>query len=153
MKKIKGFENYSVTKDGKVYSHTSRKFLTSKRSNHYERVALCKDGKVYDKYIHRLVAEHFVDGRNETVNHKDGNKFNNHASNLEWVSMSDNNKHATDMGLRKKSFKHNQFDRRKIAAMYETGKYASAHLGKMFGVSPQTILNYVNEFKEGKDRL
>lgn len=47
--------------------------------------------------IHRLVAHAFCEGFSEirnTVNHIDGNKFNNKASNLEWVSQSENNKHA-----------------------------------------------------------
>lgn len=47
-------------------------------------------------YIHRLVAEHFISPCPEdgmVVNHKDGDPFNNHVSNLEWVTVSENNKH------------------------------------------------------------
>lgn len=49
--------------------------------------------------IHRLVAKAFVNGENEDnniVNHIDGNKENNHYSNLEWCSISYNNKHAIE---------------------------------------------------------
>lgn len=52
-------------------------------------------------YVHRLVAEAFTDARDETVNHKDGNKLNNRFSNLEWVSYSENNSHAFRIGLKK----------------------------------------------------
>ena len=49
--------------------------------------------------VHRLVAEAFVPGRHENVNHKDGDKTNNYYTNLEWLSYSDNHKHAGRMGL------------------------------------------------------
>ena len=47
-------------------------------------------------YIHRLVAYAFVDGnKNLCVNHKDGNKYNNHYENLEFVTHSQNMIHST----------------------------------------------------------
>lgn len=46
-------------------------------------------------YAHRLVASHFIDNVHNLsdVNHKDGDKANNHVSNLEWLSHSDNCQH------------------------------------------------------------
>ena len=51
--------------------------------------------------IHRAVAENFVDGFSENlvVNHKDGNKTNNNAENLEWVTQKENATHALKNGL------------------------------------------------------
>jgi hypothetical protein len=48
-------------------------------------------------YVHRLVAEAFLSHTPERpeVNHMDGNKLNNHASNLEWVTASENMRHRT----------------------------------------------------------
>lgn len=53
-------------------------------------------GKRLREYVHRLVAEAFVPGKIDgfEVNHLDGNKANNSASNLEWVSHSANQRHA-----------------------------------------------------------
>jgi aspartyl-tRNA synthetase len=54
--------------------------------------------------IHRLVALHFVennDPKKNVVNHKDGNKLNNHYTNLEWTTLTENNQHAIDNGLTK----------------------------------------------------
>lgn len=52
-------------------------------------------------YIHRLVATSFVPGIGgcNCVNHIDGNKLNNHYSNLEWTTFAGNTKHAWDNGL------------------------------------------------------
>lgn len=79
------------------------KILNSRvHSNGYLRVMLSIKGKHYDRYIHRLVAEVFIDnpcGYSE-VNHLDGDKTNNNVDNLEWCNRSQNNKHAYAMGLR-----------------------------------------------------
>jgi hypothetical protein len=55
------------------------------------------------RYVHRLVAEHFVSGRAEglEVNHKDGDKRNNHWTNLEWCSHQHNVTHACETGLQR----------------------------------------------------
>ena len=61
----------------------------------YHHVALRKNGKGYEKLVHRLVAENFIDEEpKETVNHKDGNKINNHVSNLEWATKGEQMIHA-----------------------------------------------------------
>lgn len=68
----------------------------------YKQVSLWKNNKGTSYYIHRLVAEAFIpnpEGKSE-VNHIDGNKQNNHVSNLEWVTSGENSLHASKSGLR-----------------------------------------------------
>ena len=112
-KNIIGFENlYKISSEGKVKSlgngkstnplHKESKLIkTNVSTRGYEKIKLFKDGKRYYFNLHRLVADNFLfnkDGKRE-VNHKDGNKLNNAVSNLEWVSASENQKHAYEMGL------------------------------------------------------
>jgi len=62
----------------------------------YDAVQLSKYGKVTNHLIHRLVASSFIDNpdNKKCVNHKDGNKKNNHSYNLEWCTYSENEKHS-----------------------------------------------------------
>jgi len=67
----------------------------------YLRVTLAKNGVNKRFAVHRLVAMAFIPNpeNKPAINHKDGNKKNNHYSNLEWCTNSENNKHAHKTGL------------------------------------------------------
>lgn len=71
----------------------------NKRVNVYE-IHLRKDNKRKCFKIHRLVADAFIkndDPKNKTtINHIDGDRSNNRVDNLEWVSYSENERHAYD---------------------------------------------------------
>ena len=69
----------------------------------YHQVTLMKDGKQKGFKVHRLVAFNFIGeppGPEYQINHIDGNKGNNHVSNLEWVTPMQNTHHAIRTGLR-----------------------------------------------------
>lgn len=94
MKDIKGYESlYAVTRCGKVWSYKSKRFLkTTKNQYEYETVGLMKNGKRKYKYVHRIVAETYLNNRENgtEVNHKDENKSNNSVDNLEWITHKEN---------------------------------------------------------------
>lgn len=97
MKQIKGFNKYLIGVDGSLFSLKTMRFLTKiKDKDGYIVYRLFNDKKTYTKKAHRLVAEAYLDiieGKND-VNHIDGIKNNNNLFNLEWVSKSENCKHA-----------------------------------------------------------
>ena len=106
MKEAKIFNDYSITDEGDVYSYKKGSIYKMvggyiSRSRKYRAVYLTINGIARTCYIHRLVAEAFIPNPNNypQINHIDGNPLNNHVSNLEWCTPSQNIKHAYDTGL------------------------------------------------------
>ena len=100
---------YQISNLGNVKSLSfgnlnSEKLLKSSPTNcGYYKVQLYKNHHAKMHYVHRLVASSFIPNPNNKpqINHIDGDKSNNRALNLEWVSAKENTKHATNIGLRK----------------------------------------------------
>jgi HNH endonuclease/NUMOD4 motif/NUMOD1 domain len=87
--------NYEVSDDGNVRNSISGGLLKQSFTGEYLRVTLRdENGKKCDFLVHILVAESFLkkDGKCVIVDHLDGNKQNNKAENLEWVTYSENSK-------------------------------------------------------------
>ena len=94
---IEGFEKYLVNEEGVVVnSETGRVLLTDLNRTGYKRVTLSSEGKTLRIFVHKLVAYAYVTGYEEgkVVNHKNGIKIDNHKNNLEWITRSENRKHA-----------------------------------------------------------
>lgn len=107
-KAIEGFEGlYEVSNLGRVKStHRASKILKygfsgGRGINRYPTVNLRKYGHAKNGLIHRLVAIAFLDNpkNKREVNHKDGNKLNNHVDNLEWCTRKENCAHSSQSGL------------------------------------------------------
>ena len=87
--------DYKVYEDGNIFSYKSNSFLKPfKLGINYLGVSINRK----PEYVHRIMAKTFLSDTNEglQVNHKDGNKLNNHIENLEWVTRSENIKHSYD---------------------------------------------------------
>lgn len=121
-KTLETFPDYEVSTEGTVRSKertrafgTQRRVLPSQEikpfahSGGYLCVKLAKDRKKTNQYVHRLTA--FAHVQNPSglpdVNHKDGDKTNNRADNLEWTTRKENLDHADKvLGLRPKGETH-----------------------------------------------
>ena len=92
-KTIPDWENYEVNEYGEVRNKSTQKLIIGDINNAgYQRVCLYNSPAKKRFFRHRLVAELFLENPNEDqeVNHIDGNKNNNHISNLEWSSRASN---------------------------------------------------------------
>lgn len=97
--------DYIIYEDGRCYSNKSHKFLTPQMTVKYPTYNLTLDGIKKKTKIHRMVAETFIDNpeNKPIINHIDGDTHNFHISNLEWVTESENSKHARATGLSKEN--------------------------------------------------
>lgn len=163
-KAIKGFPNYEIDEVGNIYS-LARTIVSGK--NHkcirvvkerilkpsidrygYKKIVLTKNGKSYYFTVHRLVAINFIsdpEAERNTVNHKDGNKLNNHVDNLEWMSHKENLQHAWDTGLKKPSVQKKGEENKKAkltnkqAEEIRNSNLSLRKLGAIYGVHNKVI--------------
>lgn len=98
-----GFQGkYLISSEGKVWNTHKEKWQELSAAGDYLKTTLTLGEMRQQLTIHRLVATHFLPNPNNhpIVNHIDGNKHNNHVSNLEWVCPVGNAQHALETGLR-----------------------------------------------------
>lgn len=151
--RVKKLTHRITYKDGRSFVREER-FLAPKPKQGYPAVNLTFRGAVC---IHTLVAEAFLGPRPEnarTVNHKDGDKLNNAASNLEWASYAENNRHARLNKLNKQHAERcnlTMFGDDKIDAirlLWPSKRFTQKELGALFGMSE----GHVYEIVAGKSR-
>jgi len=126
-----GKKNYWISNKGRFKNHMG-KLMELKNHTGYIMISFKNNGKTKTYQLHRIVALMFIENPENKpfVNHIDGNKTNNCADNLEWVTKSENTLHAHKTGLIKKnSRKIHQFDKQgNFIAEYESIKLAATIL-------------------------
>ena len=151
-KDVIGYEGlYRISDCGELFSVRSNRVLNPNIGvDGYLKAVLSVGNQRKTVRINRLVAEAFVTNPSHKpiVNHKDGDKLNNRATNLEWVTIKENAIHASKNGLLKGlSGERNPMAKltieqvNEIRNSYKKGSHdANARvLGQRFGVSDSTI--------------
>jgi hypothetical protein len=141
---VKGFPNYKIYPDGRVWSKkrkgTDERFLRpNDNGNGYKCIGLHKDGKRKIKYIHRLVAEHYIsnpESRPE-VDHINRNRADNRVENLRWVSSKENRDNQSFPS----NYKSNTSGHRNIYYRTENGrwKYSDRFINKTFKTKKEAL--------------
>lgn len=127
-KDVEGFNGYQVSDTGLVKSNKywgqfkrrNKGGLLEQRTyyNGYKYVNLYKKGHMYSLKVHRLVAQAFIPNPNNypQINHKDENRANNNASNLEWCDAKYN------LNYNNLQIRQHNLQKRKIGAFNEDMK-------------------------------
>lgn len=108
--RVRCTQRYIIGKDGKpqfkyskILSQDEKESKDLHGRGKYKRISLFRNGQQFHKSVHRLVAEAFIQNDDPAhkveVNHKDGIKNHNWASNLEWVTPQQNKDHAKERSL------------------------------------------------------
>ena len=127
-----------------------------KSNGRYYRVCASKKGKRYTAYEHVVIfaIHHGIESLKsyETIDHVDGNKYNNKIENLEGVTVEENNRRLMEMGLLKPqkgtdngASKLSNEDIIKIRNIYKNRELNQYQLSEMFGVSQGHISVIVNK--------
>ena len=156
MKDVVGYEElFAITEDGQIWSKRSNRFLKLTLSSGYLTATTKISGSHVCLRAHRLVAQAYIPNPDNKpqVNHKDGNKQNNHVSNLEWCTARENTQHAHDTGLAKAlsgtenvNSKLSEEDVRYIRANYRPRdkEFGTRGLGIKFNIAQSTISKIIN---------
>jgi hypothetical protein len=151
---------YSITSHGYVYGQNGKQ-LVQRVKNGYATIGLQINGKKKMFFVHRLVACFFnplgyaLTEKHMQVNHINGNKLDNHIDNLEWVTPSENSKHAWQNGLCENVKQKTSEANSKIVLDLSTGIYyknakeASEAVGLKYG----TLRNMLNGHDRNKTSL
>jgi DNA-directed RNA polymerase specialized sigma subunit len=159
-KDVIGYEGlYQISNIGRFKSFKQKKERIVKirvTRKGYEYVGLSKKATVKKQTIHRLVAEAFIENKENKpcVNHINGIKSDNRVENLEWVTYSENNKHAIINNLKPpKRGDENHFSKitteQAIEIKYFTNGLLQKEIAKKYGIKDSSV-SYIKSGKSWK---
>lgn len=129
---------YKISEYGNLTSKNGKKYKSLPNPNGYLYVRIHKFG--IRTTVHNMVARLWL-GENPgglQINHKDGNKRNNHYSNLEYVSCKENINHSIRLGLRPSRC---MFTKAQVIAIKDALRegFRNSEINKYFNCSHATI--------------
>lgn len=127
------YPNYKVSNKGRIKGIRNKIISTRVHEGYLDCRIIDKDDNKKSPRIHKLVADLFIDkpfsDEELVVNHKDGNKLNNNADNLEWITYRSNILHAVENDLiSKPSYRLSEKEVIEICELLSSGySYSEIH--------------------------
>lgn len=166
--RVKSVPRLLVRSDGQKSSFKEKLLTSALRGDYpYYRVMLSIKNKHYYVSVHRLIAFAFFGEPPNSlyeVNHKDGNKLNNEANNLEWMTHRENSNHAVKV-LKSRIYKNGEENHcskltnsqiKELRSLYKAGKFYQHDLAAKFGITREhagRIIRGELRFLDGFDIL
>lgn len=144
---IPDIPGYQITKDGRIWSIKSNKFIAQRIVNGYKLVNI---NNIKNVTVHRLVANIFIPNpkNRKIVDHIDSDKLNNHVTNLRWVTQKENtNAHDKEISHSRRVYRINPDGN--IVATYDTVTGAGKAVGKDRTTISKLCLGINGKDKEG----
>lgn len=149
-----GFSKYSVSQTGEVKSFVKKtpRLLKPIRFGSYTGYQMVNDsGELVRKYRHRLVLETFVGACpvGHECAHLDGDKTNNHVTNLSWVTHKENESHKNEHGTNNPESRGLAKINRETVEQMKVAREATGasfrSIARQFGVSTMTAFRAITQ--------
>lgn len=155
IKDVIGYEGlYTCDEYGNIFSCVTnsrrrKKLMKQNIRNGYYYVNLTDiNGKQNKKYVHRIIAQVFIDNPNnyETVNHIDENKLNNNVLNLEWLTIQENKEKYRQNHLNEKQLRTRLTTKQKIKVynLYNNKNKTYKYICSLFKISRRTCTRIIH---------
>mgnify|MGYP003650916158 CR=1 FL=1 len=140
---IEGYEDYTIDRDGNVWSKKTNIFMKP-RVNGYLYVGVCKNGKEKIFTLHRLLAMAYIPNpeNKPEVDHKDRNTFNNSLSNLRWATREEQMENRGNWGEIKHKLICYSYDKKNDNKYYKIRK--EGYFQKYLNVDKYTLKDAVD---------
>ncbi len=143
---IPKYPQYVARRDGRIVSLRTGRAMSPRASGKgYRQVTLWNDDGRRSFYIHHIIADLFIGRRPHGLetNHKNGDKTDNSAKNLEYLTSSQNKEHARNVlgvycGSRARASKLNESQVRRIRRL-AAKRTAYQHIAESFGITKATV--------------
>lgn len=156
--KVRSYDRLVTERNGKVRLHAGRLLRPSPVAGGYPGLSFFVAGQRMPTTVHRLVMAAFVGPcpSGQEVNHKDGDKTNNHLENLEYVTHTENQLHSIrvlgnpvphghmQLGEANAMSKLTEQQVKEIRVLYATGWTTQQRLGAHYGVSQSTVSTIIS---------